>query len=254
MISKAVSVPFARLPMPETVHEDAKFRHKRIRVSLKDDGANVSIKANARSFGGQPLRADIAITRPAGHETLNVVIPWSHNRFQFTSKQNTLPASGVVEIGDERFEFEAGKSFAVLDYGRGVWRYNTFWNWGAASGVQDGRTIGLNIGGGWTDGTGMTENGFCIDGRLHKIHTDLAFDYDHADCTKPWRIRTPESDRLDLRFDPFFERVDRTNLLILKSHVNQVFGYYSGTFVTEDGERISLDGLLGWVEQQNARW
>jgi len=253
-VEKTVSVPFRSGAMADIVYEDASFRHKRLGVTLKDDGSEARIEAAARSFGGQPLRADIQVERPAGHETLNVVVPWSRDRFQFTSKQSALPAHGVVEIGGERFDFEEGKSFAVLDYGRGVWKFSTFWNWGAASGLQNGQTIGLNLGGGWTDGTGATENGVCVAGRLHKIHEDLAFVYDRRDLMKPWEIRTVGSDRVDLRLVPFFERVAKTNLVLLKSEVHQVFGHYHGSIVKDDGERLQIDGLLGWVEQHEARW
>jgi hypothetical protein len=251
MLERTVILPFSGPPMPETVHEDVRFPDRRLRIALEDDGARVRIRSKSPSVGGAPFRADISIVRPEGHETLNVVIPWSHDRFQFTSKQNTLPAAGTVQIGDEEFVFEEGNSFAVLDYGRGVWRYNTFWNWGAGSGIQDGRRIGLNLGGGWTDGTGMTENGLCIDGRLHKVHEDLKWEYDTADFMKPWRVL---SDRVDLRLDPIFERVTKTNLLVLKSQVHQVFGHYSGTVVEDDGRAVAINGLVGWVEQQDARW
>ena len=122
--------------------------------------------------------------RPIGHETLNVVIPWSDIQFQYTSKQNTLPAVGYVQLDNERLEF-ASPAFGCLDYGRGVWPEHTVWNWGSASGVQGGRTVGLNLGGQWTDGTGMTENGICIDGRLTKISEDVVFEYDRAAMMKP---------------------------------------------------------------------
>jgi hypothetical protein len=100
----------------------------------------------------------------------------------------------------------------------------------------------------------MTENGLCLDGRLHKVHEDLAFDYDRGDFMRPWSVRTAGSERIDLRFVPFFERVAKTNLLVLKSEVHQVFGHYHGTVVTDDGEPLKVNGLLGWVEQQDARW
>lgn len=253
-IEKTVSVPLARLDMPETPHQDVVFKHRRLKVGLRDDGANARIAARARSFAGQPLHAEINVTRPAGHETLNVVIPWGSDRYQFTSKQNTLPASGAVRIGSDTYEFEAGKSWAVLDYGRGVWRYKTFWNWGAASGIQDGHTIGLNLGGGWTDGTGMNENGACTDGRLHKIHDDLDFTYDPADFMRVWTVRTRSTDAVDLTFTPFFERVAKTDLLLLKSEVHQVFGHYNGAITLDDGVHHEIRDLLGWVEQQDARW
>lgn len=252
-IEKSVGVPFGRVAMPETVHANTRFKHKRMRVSLEDDGAEARIRAKARSFGGSPLLADIAVTQPAGHETLNVVIPWSDNRFQFTSKQNALPAHGTVQIGDDVFEFPQG-SFAVLDYGRGVWKFSTFWNWGAASGVQDGRTIGLNLGGGWTDGTGMTENGFTVDGRLHKVHEDLDFQYNTRNLMEPWRVRTIGAQRVDLSFTPFFERIAKTDLRLLKSEVHQVFGHYDGTLFNDSGEEIAIKSLPGWVEQHDARW
>src|SRR5207248_1329256 len=152
-------------------------------------------------FGGMRLEADILVERPAGHETLNVVIPWSDAQFQFTSKQNTLPASGFVQLGEEGYEFTA-PSFGCLDYGRGVWPEHTRWNWGAASGVEGGRVVGLNLGGQWTDGTGMTENGICVDGRLTKIGEDLTFEYDANDRMKPWRIRSEGTNRVDLVFEP----------------------------------------------------
>jgi hypothetical protein len=254
MVGKDVVLPFGGRPMPETVHADIRFKHDRLRILIEDDGQSLRMRAKAPSVKGEQVRADIAISRPTGHETLNVVIPWSGSRFQFTSKQSALPASGAVQLGGEEFVFEEGSSFAVLDYGRGVWPVQTFWNWGAGSGVQDGRVVGLNLGGGWTDGTGMTENGLTIDGVLHKIHEDLRFDYDTSDFMKPWLIRSIGSDRIDLRLDPIFERAAKTDLLLLKSDVHQVFGRYSGTVRDDAGTPVAIDGLMGWVEQQDARW
>jgi hypothetical protein len=254
-IEQTVTAPLGiGCEMPNTVEAPIDFRSKKMNVLLDDTLRSVGIHVDAPQFGRGPLAADIAVTRPAGHETLNVVIPWSRDRFQFTSKQNTLPASGTVCIGDDEYVFEEGKSFAVLDYGRGVWKYDCFWNWGAGSGLQDGHVVGLNLGGGWTDGTGMTENGICVDGRLTKIGDDLEFTYDESDYMRPWAVRTRGSDMVDLKLVPFFERVAKTNLLVMKSEVHQVFGHYSGTVTAEGGEKIAIDGLVGWVEQHQARW
>ncbi|HET9477481.1 MAG TPA: DUF2804 domain-containing protein [Dehalococcoidia bacterium] len=254
-IEKTVTTPLGRgCRMPEVVEAPIDFRHKRLDVLLDDRSSSVRIAVNASDFGGAPLASDIAVTRPAGHETLNVVIPWSRDRFQFTSKQNTLPASGTVRIGGDEYVFEEGKSFAVLDYGRGVWKYDCFWNWGAASGIQDGRFVGLNLGGSWTDGTGMTENGVCLDGHLTKIGHELEFTCDKKDYMRPWTVRSRESDAVDLELVPFYERVAKTDLVIMRSEVHQVFGRYSGSVVAEGGEKIAIDGLVGWVEQHQARW
>jgi len=253
-IDKSVVVAPHTIAVPETVAGDMIIEHPAMRVALTDEGSGTRIRVAAADFGGMRLEADILIQRPAGHETLNVVIPWSDEQFQFTSKQNTLPASGFVQLGDERLEF-APPAFGILDYGRGVWPEHTIWNWGAASGVQGGRTVGLNLGGQWTDGTGMNENGVCVDGRLTKISEDLVFDYDRAAMIKPWRVRTAATDRIDLRFEPEFERFTesgRRDSYFTRAH--QMFGCYSGRITPDGGAPIELRGLFGWIEEHEARW
>ena len=251
---QAVSVPPGTIEIPETLAGDMVIEHPAMRVALTDEGNATRIRVDSDSFGGLRLEANILVERPAGHETLNVVIPWTDTQTQFTSKQNTLPASGYVQLGDERFEFSP-PSFGCLDFGRGVWPLHTTWNWGAASGVQDGHTIGLNLGGQWTDGTGMTENGLCIDGRLTKISEDLAIEYDRSDWLKPWRVRTSVTDRIDLVFEPEFERISRNGSRdSWFTEVHQMFGCYSGRIRPDEGGPIVVRELFGWIEEHEARW
>jgi len=254
-VEKTVTVPFGRgCVLPDTVRGDVRLGRRDMSLRFAEEGDQTAIHVESPSFGGSALSADFLVERPAGHETLNAVIPWSADRFHFTSKQNCLPASGAVSLGGEAFEFPAGGAFACLDYGRGVWRYGTSWNWGSLSGTQSGRTIGLNLGGSWTDGTGMTENAILIDGRISKVAADVRFLYDRSDFMKPWRMTTEPPGQIDLRFEPFFERVATTNLLLLRSSVHQMFGRYSGTVIPDDSVPAEIDGLLGWVEQHEARW
>ncbi len=253
-IEKTVIQPPGTIAIPETPSGDMVIDHPDMRVALTDEGSGTRIRVDAADFGGLRLEADILIERPDGHETLNVVIPWSDSQFQFTSKQNTLPASGFVQLGDEHLEFTP-PSFGCLDYGRGVWPEHTVWNWGSASGVQAGRLVGLNLGGQWTDGTGMTENGICVDGRLTKISEDLNFDYDRADMMKPWRVRTAATDRIDLAFQPEFERVSRTGKRDgFFTDAHQLFGTYSGRITPDTGAPIEVSDLFGWIEEHEARW
>jgi hypothetical protein len=253
-VEKVVIQPPGAITMPETTSGDIVIDHPDMRVSLTDAGAGTRIQVTATDFGGRRLHADITIERPEGHETLNVVIPWTDVQFQYTSKQNTLPAAGFVQLDDERHEF-AAPSFGCLDYGRGVWPEHTIWNWGAASGVQGGHTVGLNLGGRWTDGTGMTENGVCVDGRLTKISEDLMFEYDRDRLMNPWRIHTAATDRIDLTFEPEFERASETgtrDALFVSTH--QMFGCYSGKITPDDGDAMEVAGLFGWIEDHEAVW
>lgn len=253
-LEKTVIAGPGTVEMPETVTGDITVDNPAMRVALLDDGDGTRIHVEAADFHGRPLEADIAVRRPDRHETLNVVIPWHDDQFQFTSKQNTLPASGFVTLGEQRFEFTE-PSFACLDYGRGVWPEHTLWNWGSASGEQNGRLVGLNLGGRWTDGTGMTENGLCVDGVLTKLSEDLSLDYDRSDLMKPWRVRTTVTDRVDLTFEPEFERVSENgsrNATFVSTH--QVFGAYSGIITPDGSAPIELRDLFGWIEDHEARW
>ena len=143
----------------------------------------------------------------------------------------------------------------MQDLGRGVWPYSNRWNWAAASGVAtDGRTVGLQFGGKWTEGTGFTENALCIDGRLTKIHEELEWTYDWDEPMRPWRVRTPSSTQVDVELTPFFDRYDSTDLKVLKMEVHQCFGTWAGTVCGDDGVPATLDGIDGFAEEARNRW
>jgi hypothetical protein len=248
-------VPLGRgCDLPPTVNADVRFDGKGMHVAMLQAEHGVDLAVELDDFAGQPLSDRFAVTSPPGHETLNVVIPWNERTFQFTSKQNTLPAEGTVEWGGETKRFSGPQSFACLDFGRGIWPRDCAWNWGSASGRQNGnRRIGLNLGGQWTDGTDHTENGICVDGRLTKISETLHWAYDKSDFNKPWRITAP-SGAVDLTFTPFMERVAASDLWLVKSEVHQMFGHYDGTITTADGETLTIHKLLGWAEDHVAKW
>jgi hypothetical protein len=48
--------------------------------------------------------------------------------------------------------------------------------------------------------------------------------------------------------------VAQANLLLITSEVHQLFGRYRGTAITDDGEVIKMDGLIGWAEEHHAKW
>jgi hypothetical protein len=125
--------------------------------------------------------------------------------------------------------------------------------WASASGfLGDGRSIGLNMGYGFGDTSAATENCFILEGKLQKLG-EVKFSYDNQDFKAPWRMSSPD-DRLELVFTPFFERVAKTDALILKSEVHQMFGRYNGWVMTDQGEKIEIIDLVGWAEEHNARW
>lgn len=210
--------------------------------------ASVTSRALRLEVSDRTLRAtapgvDVDLVVAPGAEVLGVVVPWSSRRFQYTVKDVSRPVGGSLRLDGTAYDVSG---WAVLDHGRGKWPYAVTWNWAAGSG--DGR--GLTLGGKWTDGTGITENGLFVDGRLHKIGAELVWEYDRGDWLRPWRIR---GDGVDATFTPFHEKVSRTNLGVVANETHQCFGHWSG-WASADGERVELDGLVGWAEEARNRW
>jgi hypothetical protein len=240
----------AGFALPDHVGGEMRVARRSFRLSIVDEPGGTRLTAAA----GSRFACDLFVERPPGHETLSVVIPWSERRFQCTTKENTRPARGTLSWDGAETVLEAGESWGCLDFGRGKWPYRTRWNWGSASGRTDGRVVGLQLGGKWTEGTGFTENALCVDGRLTKISEELAWTYDPTDWLRPWRIETPSSERVRLTFVPSYDKVSRLELGVASSAVHQCFGSYEGTVVPEHGRPVAVDGVFGWAEEARWRW
>ncbi|GIF14437.1 DUF2804 domain-containing protein [Actinoplanes teichomyceticus] len=221
------------------------------RVSASGGGVTIAIDqapdATTLRASARDLEVDLTMPVVEDRDSLGVVVAWSRTRFQYTVKDVGRPVHGRLVVRGVEHAVPAQGSYATLDHGRGRWPYSATWNW--AAGAGEGRAI--QLGGTWTDGTGTTENGVFEDGRLHKIGSDLRWEYDRADRLKPWRITGPG---VDVSFQPFHERVARTGLGLLAGETHQCFGRFAGWARAADGHRIDLDGLTGWAEETRNRW
>ena len=255
-IEKTIITPFGKdVRLGDKVADDASYAGKGCQISMRQASAGVQMLVEIADFGGKKLEAEFLITEPENHESLNVVVPWSERLFQFTAKNNTLSAQGRVMLDGGVVVFDSQNSFATLDFGRGVWPYKGFWNWASFSTqLPDGRTLGTNFGAGWTDNTGSTENALCVDGRLVKLSEDVTFTYSTQDFKAPWKLQTAETKRVDLTFTPFFERIAKTDMAIIRSEVHQMIGHFDGTVEGEGGEAIEVSHAVGWAEDHQARW
>jgi hypothetical protein len=231
--------------------------------SFKGKGAalNFSVEAEVRHIqvdwpgfhDGRGIRADIRLRCPAEHESMTIVISIEQKRFYYNRKINCLPAEGELHYGEIHEALEPRHAIGSLDWGRGVWAYSSFWNWASASGfLDDGRTVGLNLGTGFGDTSAATEDCLVLDGRIHKLEK-VSFDYDASNYMKPWKFGDSQG-RLALDFTPFTERVAQTDLKVIFSEVHQMFGRYNGYVVADDSEQVQIVNLVGFAEQHHARW
>ncbi|MGB6056840.1 MAG: DUF2804 domain-containing protein [Microthrixaceae bacterium] len=260
-----VAIPFARgMKLPEISGAfPLSFANKKLRLRIEDgpgvaagEGPTTRLIAAWTERGGVPASFEFEIRRPAGHESLNVVIPWSDTRFNFTTKDQALPATGNFTVGGETTSIggDGSPAWGVLDVGRGRWPYSTIWNWGGGAGIATtGEVVGIQFGAKWTEGTGYTENGVTVDGRLHKIGRELLWEYSWDRPMDPWRVTDPEG-ALDLTLTPRFDKHGSTNAILLRTEVHQVFGTWSGTVVSEDGRTLQIDQAQGFAEESRNRW
>lgn len=244
-IDAGAIVPLARGPVlpGRSGGGPARARTKKLAIDLIPNTQGVRLVART-----DRVDADVQILRPDGHESMAVVIPWSEKQFQYTEKDNTLPASGKVVVDGRDYPLPEGQTWAVLDHGRGKWPYSTTWNWGSASGEVGGHVVGLQFGGKWTEGTGMTENALCIDGRVSKISQELQWGYNG--WLDPWTVR---GDDVDVTFHPRFERATKTNVGVIFTEVHQCFGHWTGV-VRAEGVEYTVDGVRGFAEEAQMRW
>lgn len=92
-------------------------------------------------------------------------------------------------------------------------------------------------------------------GAWHRLDPDVDFDYDAADLSAPWRVRSRE---LDLVVTPHRVHRDRIAIppllpFLVDVQHNELFVAVAGT-LTLHGARIPVRGLSGVVEEHDGRW
>lgn len=254
-IELSVPVPPRRMPpFPDRVAGgDLVLDVPGLSLAIRETDAHTHLSICMRT-PRHAVDAVVDVDKPPGHESLSVLVPFSDDAFQLTSKHVARPARGLAVVDGRRYRFDADDgAYGTLDFGRGVFPHRTRWNWSAAAGRVGARTIGWNLGGQWTDGTGVTENGLFVDGKLQKLGADVRFTFDRAAPERPWRIASTGGE-VELELLPrHVKRVDA-----LRGPVGAdlwlAFGTFRGTLYTEDGEAIPIHDHVGWAEELHARW
>ncbi len=223
-------------------------------LAITDDAEGTWLRGSWTERDGTPGHCAVHIAQPEGHESLNVVIPWSDERFNFTSKHQARPATGVLVVGDRRWDIGAdGDAWGVLDVGRGRWPDEVTWNWGGGAGRCGAHVVGLQFGAKWTEGSGYTENGLIVDGRLTKLGRELDWSYDWDQPLEPWRVVDPGG-QLDVTLRPRYDRHTRLPGRDKGSETHQVFGTWSGRLRTDEGLEIEVEDIQGFAEEARQEW
>jgi len=216
-----------------------------------------AISAHMDNFkGSEAIDVDIVLKNEP-EESMVIFTPFEKKaHFYYNQKINCMRAEGTVKIGQTLYTFDPNESFAVLDWGRGVWTYHNTWYWGSASGLADGEDFGFNIGYGFGDTSAASENMLFYKGKAHKLSAvkfNIPMKNGKEDYLKPWTFSSDDG-RFEMDFVPVIDRASCTDFKLLKSDQHQVFGRFTGRAVLDDGTVLNIKDLFGFAEKVENKW
>lgn len=208
---------------------------------------------------GTTLKWDVTLT-DAPNEYMAIATPFEKDKhFYLNAKINCMKAEGGFTLNDMECPFNKANSLAVLDWGRGVWPYKNTWYWASLSTtLDDGRHFGFNFGHGFGNTQNATEDMLFVDGTAQKLISKVSITIGGDEDNKPrfiepWYIKD-EDGRVDLVFTPIIDKYSPFDIKFLQMKGHQVFGWYDGTCILDDGQMVKIDHKIGFAEKVVTKW
>ncbi|MFX0011888.1 MAG: DUF2804 domain-containing protein [Candidatus Hermodarchaeota archaeon] len=242
------------LPRSSLEDSNIEFPTKKYKATISKEKNKRILTIDDPSFQGIGLKGSIILHDDPKADNTVVVTGYKEDPrlFYYNHKINYMPADGSLTIGDKLYSFEPETSYALMDWGRGIWAYKTHWLWGSACGLVDGVPVAFNIGYGFGDLSTHTENIVFYDGKAHKID-EVEFHHENRDPTKPWKF-TSNDNRFNMRLDPIIPHKEKLNFGLIYLNSSLLHGLYSGDVVLDNGEKIEIENMLGHAEDIYWRW
>ena len=95
------------------------------------------------------------------------------------------------------------------------------------------------------------------DGKSHKLD-EVTFNIPQKedgsyDYLSPWTF-TSNDGRFEMNFTPVLDRYEPVDIKVFCMIPHQVFGYFSGKAILDDGTEIIIDNKLGFAEKVHNKW
>lgn len=207
---------------------------------------------------GKKMNVDLKLDLMPDLESIIIVTPFAKGKrlrdhFFLTQKQNSMPVSGSITIGKQRIDFDPKNTFAVLDWGRGVWKYDIDWVWAnGTTRLEDEKLFGFELTWGFGDESNATETCLFYDGKAHKIGR-VKVEYLPGNQMKPWKF-TEENGRFEMTMTPFYDNKIQAMFGIAGSVCHQVHGKWNGTATLDDGTVLEIHDMDAFCEHVHNRW
>ncbi len=258
--SPMVLMPMGRMKLPETSATGDLYAGGKGYQMLFENRRDIRrLTFHMDNFrDGNPIDGSVTLTRPP-EDSMVIATPFAGHpkAFYYNQKIVGMRASGEIAFRDRRYRFDPSDSFAILDWGRGVWTYDNTWYWSGAAGEVEGKVFGFNLGYGFGNTDAASENILFYDGKAHKLDR-VTFRIPEKgngeeDFMSPWRF-TSNDGRFEALFEPVLDRSALTRVGPLCSDQHQVFGTFTGSAILDDGRQIHLDRFFGFAEKVRNKW
>jgi hypothetical protein len=219
-----------------------------------EGGARI-IKTDIPKFGRhRNLRGELVLSEFDDSQSLVTSQNWRNERntFRYSCSSPCFFVEGVIQFGSTEIIFTRGNAWGILDWNRISRPSADIRYWAAACDISEGRQISFCVGYSGADFSLGTENGFFVDGKLHKLD-QVTFHIPLSNWLSPWRF-TSNDNRLEMTFSPHQERIDRRSFLLHNYTRRQVCGFFSGKVQLDDGSFLEFQNLTGLAERIKMRY
>lgn len=259
-VSPMIIMPLGRLKMPSSsAAGDVVYKNNNVSISFRHNGASRKLEMEMKNFmKDEPIALEFDLLDEP-QDSMVIATPFKENpkAFYYNQKIIGMRARGTVKFKGVTHAFLPENSFGLLDWGRGVWTYNNTWYWSAAQGLIEDKVFGFNLGYGFGDNSAATENMLFYNGIVHKLEAvtfEIPIKVDGSeDYLKPWNF-TSSDGRFEAGFTPILDRAAFTSLGIILSDQHQVFGYFDGKAILDNGYEILLNHFFGFAEKVRNKW
>jgi hypothetical protein len=248
-ISKLIPLPFGSMHLPPSAQSDNTVTCTRGGMEMKFETKGNERTLFCRCAG---FEANIRLVRKNDKAiVINIPFDQSPKQFYYNHKINCMTAQGSARMGDKEYIFSPDDSFGLLDWGRGVWPFHNEWYWSNGTGIVGDEIFGFNLGCGFGNTSTATENILFYKNSAHKLGK-VSITHE-ADFMKPWRL-TDDEGRLDFTLTPLYDRTTKDKVLFIDNCCHQVFGFFNGTAVLNDGSKLDIKNLTAFAEHAVNNW